>query len=155
VRNVLLSAEVDSRRARINAPMLFVKDKSEGDVDLGRFHELPLPRYRAVLEGGGHFDYLMPGSSPCAASPGACNRTPSVIADLVTMFLGRFAAEAEAADLASEIPDSLVRDLGALTMQQEFYAGAYLNSFDGPSTEGCGFAMRFEVPGHAEGTITF
>lgn len=139
----------------IAAPMLFVKDEGEGDIDLGRFGDLPLPRYRSVLKGGGHFDYLMPGSSPCAANPGPCGRTPSVIADLVTMFLGRFAPAAEAEDLAAQIPDSLVRDLGPLTLQQEFYAGAYLNSFDGESVAGCGFEMRFELPGRGERTITF
>ncbi len=144
----------EAQRA-IAAPMLFVKDESEGDVDLGRFEELPLPRYRAVLKGGGHFDYLMPNSSPCAAGPGDCARTPSVIADLVTMFLGRWAAAVEAEGMAGQVPDSLVRDLGPLTMQQEFYAGAYLNSFDGPSVEGCGFDMRFQLAGRGERTITF
>jgi hypothetical protein len=139
----------------IAAPMLFIKDEGEGDVDLGRFQDLPLPRYRSVLKGGGHYDYLMPASSPCAARPGDCTRTPSITADLVTMFLGRFAAAAEAEDLAAQIPDSLVRGLGPLTMQQEFYAGAYLHSFDGPSIPGCGFEMRFEVPGRIERTITF
>lgn len=139
----------------IAAPMLFVKDEGEGDTDLGRFGDLPLPRYRSVLKGGGHFDYLMPSSSPCAARPGPCTRTPSVIADLVTMFLGRHAPAAEAAAFAAQVPDSLVRGLGPLTLQQEFYAGAYLNSFDGVSVEGCGFEMRFEVPGRSEQTITF
>src|SRR5690606_10621324 len=45
---------------QIAAPMIFVRGADEAGVDLGRFSELPLPRYRAVLEGAGHFDYLLP-----------------------------------------------------------------------------------------------
>ncbi|WP_158239857.1 alpha/beta hydrolase family protein [Phycicoccus duodecadis] len=144
----------EAQRA-IAAPMLFVKDASEGDVDLGRFQELPLPRYRAVLTGGGHYDYLMPHSSPCAAQRGPCLETPSVAADLVTMFLGRWAPAAQAQGMAQQVPGNLVRGLGPLTVQQQFYAGAYLSSFGGPLGAGCGFQMTYQIPGHDQEAVSF
>jgi hypothetical protein len=144
----------ETQRA-IGAPMLFVKGAREGDVDLGRFGDLPFPRYRAVLTGAEHYDYLMPGSSPCAADRGACAQIPSVIADLVTMFLGRFAPAEGAEALAAQVPDSLVRQLGDLTLQQEFYAGAYLTGFRALSGKGCGLHLRFQVAAdQAEGQLT-
>lgn len=140
----------------IAAPMLFVRADVEGDTDLGRFGDLPTPRYRAILDGGGHYDYLMPGSSPCAAHRGTCPSIPSVAADLVTTFLGRYAPAAEAANMSALVPDDLVvRELGHLDVRQQFYAGAYLGSFTGGGTPGCGFEMRFQVSGSGEQTVTF
>ena len=141
-------------QAAIAAAKLFVRGAPEND-ELGRWNDIPAPKYRAIMGGTDHFDYLAPAVAPCEdAARGACSCSHLVAADLVTMFLARHLPPPDVPSLPSEIPPSLVRGLGDLSLQQEFYAGSYLRGFE-CLDETCTLELTFSTAGDGEGTATF
>ena len=87
------------------------------------------PKHKALVDGMSHFDYLPPGVTPCNPGRGPCVHAREMIADIVTMFMAKYAPPPTLPALPGRIPVTLVPPRLALTAEQEFYAGGYLNGF--------------------------
>lgn len=106
------------------------------------------PRHRALVDQMSHFDYLPAGVTPCDPNRGPCPHAKNMIADIVTMFMARYAPPPTVPDLPSKISATLVPPYLQLTLEQEFYAGGYLNGFTalaGDPPE-CRVALTYETP---------
>jgi hypothetical protein len=136
----------------LDVPMLLVWG---GPLDF--FTQLPdtiwdrlaRPKHRVVFAEGEHWDYL--GSHvevPCrGAGPGPCPQLGAATDDLVTMFFGKYLPPELATDLPARVPDTLVPPaLDGLTIEQEFFAGGFLNGFVGLSGDACAIDIDAELP---------
>jgi hypothetical protein len=105
------------------------------------------PKHRAIFTGGEHFDYLYTAQLPCRQYPGTCQWVGLAATDLVTMFFANYLPPELWPNLPSLVPDTLIPPQLNLTLQQEFYAGAYLigvQIFDEASN--CGVEITQELP---------
>lgn len=114
-----------------------------------QWEALPLPRHKAVFAQGEHWDYLLPMQAPCSNSTGSgpCPYLGIAAADLVTMFFAKYLPPALAPQLPDQVPDSLVPPALLLTVEQQFYAGGYLNGW--PAIQGnaaCAVALSWDTP---------
>lgn len=136
----------------VAAPKLFVFGGTEHDPQLLRGLDASL--HVANIRKMQHFDYLLPNVMPCQVEAGPCAYAPRALADLVTMFLGRY-LPAAGGDLG--IPPSLQIPEGwddGLSQQQLFYTGGYLTGMDAwaGSVAECRLELSFETK-EASGTL--
>lgn len=115
------------------------------------------PKHSAILKDIGHWDYLEPGTTMCDQRRGACGLTPLRASELLIMFFGRYLKPENAPDLRPRIAPSLVpprlSDLG-LTLDQEFYAGGWLNGWANLETDSdCQVKLTWDT-GADSGTVT-
>jgi hypothetical protein len=115
------------------------------------------PKHSAILNDIGHWDYLPPGLSACESPRGPCGLTPQLAAELLMMFFGRYLVPEGAPDLQARIASSLLPPTQAafqlpLSLDQQFYAGAFLGGFEnlGPA---CQVTLAWDT-GADSGTIT-
>jgi pimeloyl-ACP methyl ester carboxylesterase len=101
-------------------------------VDDGTWQQMRRPRHRVAFAKGEHWDYLTESPPPCSHGLGPCHALGAASHDLVTMFLGRYLPPELATDLPLRIPNNLEPpSLDDLTVEQQFFAGGYLNGYDG------------------------
>ena len=114
----------------------------------------PPPRHLAVFKDGEHWDYLPPDSACDQGQRGLCGLTPSLAADLVTMFFGRYLHPPNLVDVPARIPVSLIPPPLALSEEQQFFAGGWLESFSQlTDTAECSVTLSWEV-GSESGATT-
>jgi hypothetical protein len=104
------------------------------DAHLGdaTWQQMARPRHRLVFAEGEHWDYLPESPVPCSAGPGLCHFLGAASHDVVTMFMGRYLPPELATDLPGRVPPSLQPPpLDDLTVEQRFFAGGYLNGWEG------------------------
>lgn len=87
-------SEYSSQAARLGAPSLFVHGGAEdahADLNAQLWERATAPKYRVRVSGAGHWDYLPPSSSSCAASGrGSCPLTARVAFELTAQFLAKY-----------------------------------------------------------------
>jgi hypothetical protein len=93
-----------------------------------RWGALATPKHKAEFPLA-HWDYLPVGRTTCAEGRGPCSLVPALVGDVVTMFFGRYLPPERVPNLTRRINPTLLPPPLALTTEQEFYAGAYLNAF--------------------------
>jgi pimeloyl-ACP methyl ester carboxylesterase len=101
----------------------------QGDsfTDIGAlWDQLVDPRHRVVFEDGEHWDYLPDTDIPCMRAHGPCDGFALAVADLVTMFFGRYLPAELAVDIIERVPASLVPPGLDLTEEQQPFAGGFL-----------------------------
>jgi hypothetical protein len=114
----------------------------------------PPPRHLAIFKDGEHWDYLPPDSTCDQGQRGVCELTPSLAADLVTMFFGRCLHSPSMIDPAARIPVSLIPPALELSQEQQFFAGGWLESFSQlKDATSCSVTLSWEV-GSESGAIT-
>ncbi len=104
-----------------------------------QWQQMRRPRHRVVFATGEHWDYLpeAPGVA-CNRGFGPCDALGAASHDLVTMFLGRYLPPELATDLPPRVPNTLEPPaLDDLTFEQEFFAGGYLNGWEGLGGDAC------------------
>jgi len=110
--------------------------------------EIASPKHRVVFTGGEHFDYLSQFPLPCRTAQGSCSSLGPAAFDLTTMFFGRYLPPYYWQGLPDLIPVTLEPALPlTLTLDQQFYAGDYLNglpAFDGDPQ--CSVSITQVVP---------
>lgn len=104
------------------------------------------PRHRVVFVEGEHWDYLGNHITvPCRPGNGSCPYVAAATGDLLAMFLGRYLPGQCATAGVDRIPQSLEPPPLALTLGQQFYAGAWLTGFTAlGGTASCGVEVSVE-----------
>lgn len=95
---------------------------------------LPVPKHAVIFRNGQHADYMEPNTAANCAQGGPCGLVRALATDFVTAFLSKYVPPEFGAGVVSYVPDSLFvrpQDLPARTFEQEFYAGSFLNAFEG------------------------
>jgi len=120
------------------------------------------PKHSAIFNDMAHWDYLEPGTTSCDGKRGPCTLTPSLATETLMMFFGRYLTPEGAPDLRPRIASNLrppsVKDFThALSVEQEFYAGAFLDdSFENiGSNRGCGVQLTWEISANDLGTTNY
>lgn len=112
------------------------------------------PRHKAIVDKMDHFDYLPAGVTPCEAKRGPCPHYRFMMADVLTMFIAKYAPPPTLPDLPSKIPFTLVPPSLQLTAEQEYYAGGYLNGFNavGGDPPECQVTLSYDI-GNSSGSV--
>lgn len=117
------------------------------------------PKHSAIFHDMGHWDYLQPGATSCEGERGPCALTPSLAAETLMMFFGRYLTPSGAPDLRPRIASSLrpptfADFTGPLSPEQQFYAGGFLSAFETiGAAPGCGVQLTWDVGGPDSGSL--
>ena len=124
-----------------------------GDAQWAGF---PLPRHKATLTRGQHWDYLIGGRTACEAGVrGPCRWTHVYIMDLVCLFAGKYLPPESWPNLGNQIADSLDPPAYGLTTEQRFFAGGHLLGMSLMEDEpGCSVVVSWaNVAGEADTVV--
>jgi pimeloyl-ACP methyl ester carboxylesterase len=135
----------------ITTPSFFMwANGSEGSLNFENldgnpkiFDPLTQPKYAAVYQGE-HFDYLRAADTG-GALRGPCTKIGGVAADLAALFIS---ANVPVSASRTKVPVELRKPLVDLTFEQEFFAGAHLQSLEAAMADPtCRVDMRWNVNG--------
>jgi hypothetical protein len=143
--------------ARLRVPSLltwgtgYSDDFANGNDVFNGWPPVPMPRHLAVFADGEHWDYLQ--ATSCAeGTRGPCELTPSLTADLMTMFFARYLPGENSN--AAQIPASLIPPEQEFTPEQELFAGSWMESFSQLKfSRGCKVTISWEVDPSQTGSV--
>jgi hypothetical protein len=140
---VLLSEVWLTEPPPINIPSLHVRGGNDATLVGNSYPRAARPKHRVFIDGAMHYDYL--SDTPCQTGRGPCGCTPGIVADVVTMFLGRYLPQIDG--LPQRIPPLLVPPPLNLTNEQSQYAGDYLSRSQctNLAVDGCSVTLEFEL----------
>jgi hypothetical protein len=131
-----LSGQGISPAFELRMPKLFTWGEATIDpfaaiVD-STWSSIPPDRHRVAFTGSGHFDYLPAGRSECESKlgRGPCNLVPTLTADIVATFFGKYMPPERWAVLGTCIPDTLIAPSYDLSTEQRFFAGGHQMGFE-------------------------
>ena len=148
---------VPSPLASMHVPSLFTWGEGGLTDFIAQWHPsppVPQPRHQAVFRNGEHWDYL---ATTCDGGVrGPCQMTPTLAADLATMFFGCYLPPEKWINAGMGIDSSLIPQWPLpLSQEQEVFAGGWLQSFhDIGNSAGCSVTVTWDISPADSGSIT-
>ena len=106
---------------------------------------LTTPKHKIMFNRGQHWDYVPAPDTACGTTPGPCDNVDNLAADFAALFMSKYMPPPGGfGDPASSIPDNLTPPEISLTVQQQFFAGSHLKSFDSVPGD-CGCTVTWET----------
>lgn len=130
-----------------NVPKLFFWGSGEPSFGLPEsyWNALSTPKHQIVFNRAQHWDYVPASDTACDSEAGPCDNVDNLAADFTALFVSKYMPPPGGfGDPASSIPDDLTPPQVNLTVQQEFFTGGHLNSFNSVPRE-CGCTMKWQT----------
>ena len=140
-------SEFPSGPPRPNVPKLFCWGSDEPVFALPQSYwdSLNTPKHQIVFNRARHWDYVPAPDTACDTETGPCDNVDNLIADFAALFISKYMPPPGAfGSPASSIPDDLTPPEISLTVQQQFFAGNHLTSFDSVPRD-CGCSLKWET----------
>ena len=141
------TSEFPAGPPRPNVPKLFFWGSGEPTFGLpaSYWNALSTPKHQIVFNQGQHWDYVPAPDTACDSTAGPCDNVDNLAADFTALFVSKYMPPPGGfGDPATSIPDDLRPPDVELSVQQEFYTGGHLNSFNGVPRD-CGCTMKWET----------